>query len=561
MNKPWLSHYEPQVPPNLKYPNQPLNRFLEESAEKYPEHTAVVFFDAKITFAALNRMADNLSRALPGLDVKPGDRVAIMLPNCPQMVTSYYGVLKARGIIVQINPLLSASEVDFIVRDSGANTIICLPRYENVFAPLLKEGVLKHVVLTDVGDYASPLYRVLIGLESRLQRVPTGPKKGPGLYKFDDILAAGALAPAAEGKAASGDTALIQYTGGTTGSPKGAILSHSNLIANTLMCKAWLHDIKSGPGGDIFMGVTPFFHVYGMTVVMNLAICAGCTLVLLPRFMVDRVAETIKKYRCTIFPGVELMYNALNHSPKSARGYLSSIRGCISGAGPLYLAVQEKFESLTHGRVVEGFGLTEASPVTHCNPIFGERRTGTVGVPMPDTEARIVDPEKGAKDMPVGETGELIVKGPQVMKGYWNKPEATREMLRNGWLYTGDLAVMDKDGYFRIMERKKDMIKSRGENVFPRSIEEVLRKHPHVADAIVVGLPDEAMGEKIKAYVILRQGSVCSAEELAAFCRQSLAKFEIPHEFEFREALPKNIIGKILRRLLREEELKKKEAK
>lgn len=555
MNKPWLRHYEPQVPPALEYPKVPLSSFLEQTAARFPDHIAAHYFNAKMTYKNLNLMAGHFAASLASLGFSAGDRVALMMPNCPQMLAAYYGVLKARGVVVQINPLLAPPEVDFIIRDSGARIMVCLPRYEASFVPLLKEGILRHVVLTDVGDYASPIYRLLIKLESRLHHVPEGPKPGKGgLHKLSDLLATGASGAYTPPPAGAGDLAMIQYTGGTTGTPKGVMLTHANLVANTLQCRSLLYDVKSGPGGDIFLGVTPFFHVYGMTVVMNLAVYAGCTLVLLPRFIVNMVAEAVKKYKCTIFPGVELMYNTLNNSPKSAKGYLSSIRACISGAGPLYRAVQEKFESLTGGRVVEGYGLSEASPVTHCNPIFGERRIGTIGLPVPDTEAKIVDAAGGKKDMRPGEPGELIVRGPQVMQGYWNRPEDTKKALRGGWLYTGDLAVMDNDGYFRIMERKSDMIKSRGENVYPRNIEEALKKHPDVADAVVVGLPDEATGEKIKAYITVHKGSVVTVENLLEFCKRSLAKFEVPQEFEFRESLPKNLIGKILRRKLREEE-------
>jgi len=558
MKKPWLKYYEKGVPASLKYPDQPLNWFLEESAKKHPDHAAIYYFDEKITFKELNTMAGCVSRALPDLGLEPGDRVAIMLPNCPQIVAAYYGVLKARGIVVQVNPLLSPPEAGYIIGDSGAKIMITLPRYENVYAPLLEQGTICTVVLTDVGDYASPMYKMLIALDSFIHRVHKGKSKGPGIVQFDDILAAAPDAAKTKHKGPSPeDTALIQYTGGTTGNPKGVILTHANLVANTLQCRAWFNEMKTGPGGDVIMGVTPFFHVYGMTVVMNLGIYTGCTMVLLPRFIVDNVVETIKKYKCTIFPGVELMYNALNHSKKSARGYLTSIRACISGAGPLYQAVQEKFESLTGGRVVEGYGLTEASPVTHCNPVFGERKIGSIGVPVSDTEAKIVDHVHGEKELKTGEHGELIVRGPQVMKGYWNKPEDTSKALRKGWLYTGDLAVMDQDGYFRILERKKDMIKTRGENVYPRNIEEVLRKHPAVADAVVVGLPDDALGEKIKAYIIPCKGNRINIEELDAYCRKFLAKFEIPQEFEFRKSLPKNLIGKVLRRKLREEEAKR----
>jgi len=552
---PWYAHYEPQVVRHLGDIRRPLSGFLEASAERFPEHVATRYFGEIITYGQMDRMANRFANALPGLGFKPGDRVALMLPNCPQMVAAFYGTLKARGVVVQINPLLSAPEVAYQVCDSGAKILVGLPRFENIFGPLLADGRLEQVILTGVGDYAGFPYNFLIPAIARLHREKAGSRSGPGRNQFRDLLAAsGDSVPVPA--PAGGDLAVLQYTSGTTGKAKGAMLTHTNLVANALQCHAWLHDLKPGPGGDSFLSVIPFFHVYGMTVCMNLAIEAGCTLVLLPRFNVDSVLAAIRRYRCTIFPGVEIMYNALNHSPKSAKGYLKSIRLCISGAGPLYREVQEKFEALSGGKVSEGYGLTEASPVTHSNPLFGERRTGSIGLPFPDTEAKVVDHGKAERELPPGEVGELLVRGPQIMQGYWNRPEDNAKTLRNGWLHTGDIAKMDADGYFYIVDRKKDMIKTRGENVFPRNLEEVLMKHPGVADVVIVGIPDEALGEKIKAYIVPR-GPAPAPDDLAAFCRKYLAKFEIPQEFEFRDSLPKNIIGKTLRRILREEELSK----
>ena len=550
---PWFKHYEPQVMRHIGDFQRPVSALLESSAERFPGHVVTRYFGGKITFRQMDHMANRFAGALSGSGFKPGDRVALMLPNCPQMVASYYGTLKARGVVVQINPLLSAPEVAFQLCDSGARILVALPRFENIFGSLLKDGRLEQVILAGVGDYAGFPYKYLIPLAGKFHHEKLGPQNGAGRIQFRDFVAKGTEARPIPAPLAR-DLALIQYTSGTTGKSKGAMLTHSNIVANALQCHAWLHDIKPGPGGDSFLAVIPFFHVYGMTVCMNLAIEAGCTLVLLPRFNVDSVLSAIRRYRCTIFPGVEIMYNALNHSPKSAKGYLKSIRSCLSGAGPLYREVQEKFEALSGGKVSEGYGLTEASPVTHCNPLFGERRTGSIGLPFPDTEAKVVDHSRGECELPAGEAGELLIRGPQVMQGYWNRPEETAKTLRNGWLHTGDIARMDKDGFFYIVDRKKDMIKTRGENVFPRSLEEVLMRHKGVADVVVVGIPDEGLGEKIKAYIV--PGEVKpSPEELVEYCRKYLAKFEIPQEFEFRDSLPKNIIGKTLRRILRDEEL------
>jgi long-chain acyl-CoA synthetase len=336
------------------------------------------------------------------------------------------------------------------------------------------------------------------------------------------------------------------------------MLTHRNLVANTLQCRAWMPTLRDG--AEVFLGVVPFFHVYGMTACMNLAIYTGGLIVLLPRFGTKDVLRAIVKSRATIFMGVQAMYVAINNFPDVRRYDLSTIRICISGAGPLHVEVQERFEALTGGKVVEGFGLSEASPVTHVNPIFGRRIKGTIGLPLPDTEAKVMDVETGTREMPQGEAGELVIRGPQVMKGYWRRPDETAGVLRNGWLHTGDIATVDSDGYFTIVDRKKDMIKTKGENVYPRDIEEVLFRHPKIKDAVVVGVPEEFMGEMIKAYVVLRDGETATEDEIVEHCGRELAKFKIPKAVEFRQELPRTIVGKVLRRVLLDEELKKRHA-
>ncbi len=503
MRAPWYEHYEPRVPRKLSYPAVPLDRFLADAARRYPDHTATVYFGGRLSFRQLDGLANRFCHALPSLGFSPGDRVALMLPNTPALVAAYFGILRARGTVVQVNPLLAAAEVAHQIKDSGARILVTLPRFDPITVPLLHDGALGHLVLTEVEDGASPLYRLLIPLSARLKGEARGDRGGPGRVAWKALVAGRSeAAPAAEAKPR--DLALIQYTGGTTGVSKGAMLSHANLVANTLQCRAVMHDLKEGPGGDVFLGAIPYFHVYGMTVCMNLAVYGGCTQVLLPRFESARVLKNVRAQGCTIFPGVSAMYHALNQTRGARRGDLATVRACISGAGPLFKEVQERFESLTGGRVVEGYGLTEASPVTHCNPVFGRRKPGTIGIPLPDTLAKVVDEATGRRALPAGRVGELAVKGPQVMLGYWRKRAETRRALRGGWLYTGDLAVMDKEGYFRIAERKKDMIKTRGENVYPRRIEEILMKHPGVADVVVVGLPDKVIGESIKVYVVAR---------------------------------------------------------
>ncbi|MBI3358630.1 MAG: long-chain fatty acid--CoA ligase, partial [Nitrospirae bacterium] len=361
----------------------------------------------------------------------------------------------------------------------------------------------------------------------------------------------------------SSDLALLQYTGGTTGESKGVMLTHQNLVANTLQCRAWMPELKKGE--EVFLAVIPFFHVYGMSACMNLAISLGARLVLLPRFATRDVLKTIQKTKATIFMGIQAMYVAINNFPSVKKYDLSSIRVCLSGAGPLRVEVQRKFEELTGGKLVEGYGLSEASPVTHVNLMNGKRKEGSIGLPLPNTDARVVDLETGEKELPIGEVGELIVSGPQVMQGYWNKPKESQDALKNGsqgsypWLHTVDMARQDAEGFFFVVDRKKDMIKSCGENVYPREVEEVLYRHPKVLDAVVVGLPDNFSGEKIKAYLVLKEGESATVDEILDFCKQDLSRFKVPKEVSFRSSLPKTIIGKVLRRVLIDEEVRGKQ--
>jgi long-chain acyl-CoA synthetase len=360
---------------------------------------------------------------------------------------------------------------------------------------------------------------------------------------------------------APNDVALLQYTGGTTGTPKGVVLTHRNLVANTLQCHRWMPALRSGE--ENFLGVLPFFHVYGMSACQNLAVSVAACLTLLPRFQVGEVLKTIQQERITVFPGIPAMYGAINNYSQLERFNLRSIRLCISGAGPLHPDIQHRFEALTGAKLVEGYGLTEAAPVTHVNPIQpadNQRRSRSIGLPLPETEAKIMDVETGSRELPIGEVGELVIRGPQIMQGYWNRPEETRAVLRDGWLFTGDVARMDRDGFFYIEDRKKDMIKSSGENVYPREVDEVLCRHPKVKEAVVVGIPMGLRGELIKAFVVLRDGEKTTTAELLDHCRKELAKFKVPKKIEFRAALPKTVIGKVLRRVLLDEELQKRRA-
>jgi long-chain acyl-CoA synthetase len=556
---PWLRFYEAGIPARLEYPDITLGKILSGTASKFSDHPALLFFGEKISYGQLDALANRFAHALTGLGVKKGDRVALMLPNIPQMVIAYYGTLRTGAIAVATNPLYHAHELEVQLKDSGAETLVAVDMFYPVISPVLSKTRVKRLILCGIKDYLPFPLNLLYPIKAKIEKQWVSVKRVPPIYDFLSLLDKVRTTPV-NVDVSPDDIAILQYTGGTTGTPKGAMLTHRNLVANTVHNRVWLTRGKEGE--ERILAVIPFFHVYGMTTAMNLGVLMGAELILLPKFHTREVLEFINKYRPTIFPGIQAMYLAIGSYPKIQKYDLTSIKAAICGAGPLMHEVQERFEQLTKARIVEGYGLSEASPVTHCNPVFGTRKPGSIGLPFPDMEARIVDIETGEKEMPVGETGELVVKGPQVMKGYWNKPDETAHALRGGWLHTGDIAKMDNDGFFYIVDRIKDMIKTVGENVYPREIEEVLFMHPKVKDAVVVGIPhEEFLGEKIKAFIVLKEGETATAEEIIQFCREQLSKFKVPKEVEFRDQLPKTLVGKVLRRILRDEEMKKLETK
>jgi long-chain acyl-CoA synthetase len=557
--RPWVKFYERGVPESLTYPDLTLGNVLGQTAAKYPDNTALVFYGRKISYTELDALVNRFANALTGLGVKKGDRVALMLPNVPQMVIAYYGTLRLGAIAVATNPLYHEHELEVQLRDSGAETLVAVDMFYPVISRALPKTGVKRLVLCGIKDYLPFPLNLLYPIKARIEKQWVRVKRVPPIYDFLSLLGKAQATPVSTAVSPD-DIAILQYTGGTTGTPKGAILTHRNLVVNAVHNRAWLTVRKEGE--ERVLAVIPFFHVYGMTTAMNLGVLMGASLILIPKFHTKEVLHFINKYRPTIFPGIQAMYMAIGNYPKIHKYDLTSIKAAISGAGPLMREVQERFEQLTKARIVEGYGLSEASPVTHCNPVFGKRKLGSIGLPFPDMDAKIMDIETGENEMPVGEPGELVVKGPQVMKGYWNKPEETARALRGGWLHTGDIAKMDEEGYFFIVDRIKDMIKTVGENVYPREVEEVLFTHPKVKDAVVVGLPHEAfMGEKIKAYIVLKEGEAATAEEIIGFCREQLSKFKVPKEVEFRSELPKTLVGKVLRRVLRDQEMKKREAK
>jgi len=539
LNKVWYKFYPEGIRPRIGYPDITMPQFLEKAAKNFPERDAIAFAHVKMSFQMLSAMVNKCAAALADLGVKKGDRVAIMAPNCPQYVLGYMATLKLGAIVVQVNPMYVERELEHILNDSGAETIIAYdafyPRIKNVrnITPL------KNVILFMLGQPSGTADSDAIKAEELLMKYP--PEFAQVPVDMDE------------------DVAVFQYTGGTTGVSKGAMLTHRNITANALQVTEWFKDLEYGK--EKVLSVLPFFHSYGMTTCMNFSIVNAATMIVLPRFEIKECLEAIKQHQPTFFPGVPTMYIAINNYPNVREYGIDSIKGCISGSAPLPLEVAEKFEELTGGLLVEGYGLSETSPVTHCNPLVGQRKVGSIGIPLPDTDSKIVDLETGERELPPGETGELCIKGPQVMKGYWNMPEETAKTLRNGWVYTGDIAKMDEDGYFYIVDRKKDMIIAGGYNIYPREIEEVLFEHPKVMEAVVAGVPDPYRGETVKAFIVLKEGQHATEEEIIEYCKAHLARYKVPRLVEFRSELPKTIVGKVLRRILREEEIQKQKAK
>jgi long-chain acyl-CoA synthetase len=548
----WLRHYPPEVPATLDYPEVPLTQFLLDAAKDYPERDAFDFMGKSMTFRELLDEVYRFAAALKELGVQKGECVGIMLPNTPQGIIAYYAVLMIGGIVVQINPLYMKKELKHQLADSGATTIVCLdlvwPRVQEV----KPETKLKRVIVTRLSDYLPVPKNWLFQLKSKLAGESVSVNYGGDTYSFVSLLKKSSPEPMEPVFESADDIALLQYTGGTTGLAKGAMLTHRNLVANCCQAEAWLYKAKRTEPQS-FVGALPFFHVYGMTTVMNLGMKMAAKIILIPKFDTDLVLKKIQEHKPTFFPGAPTMYVGLINHPKISQYDLSSVDACLSGSAPLPLEVQEKFEELSGGLLVEGYGMTETSPVTHANLLWDRKKSGTIGLPWPDTDARIVDVETG-EVLPPGHEGELQVKGPQVMKGYWNRPEETEKVLKDGWMCTGDIAKMDEDGYFYILDRKKDVIIAGGFNIYPREVEDILYEHEAVKEAAVIGVKDDYRGETVKAFIVLKEGHSVTEKELDRFCRERLAKFKVPRLYEFRKELPKSSIGKVLRRVLADEE-------
>ncbi len=555
-NSPWLAHYDKGVPQTIDYPKAPLFYFLEEAARKYPDRACTIFKGAVISYKEMNAQTDAMAAALVKMGVKKGERVGIFMPNLPQFVVAFYGILKAGAAVVAINPTYPVDEIIMPVDDANIDVMFTLTRYYDKLVATRKRSKLKKIIVSNLKEALPPFTRLLFTL---VKEKKDGDRLGTlasGDVWMQDLLAKHANSAKPNVEVTPDDTAVFQYSGGTTGVPKGAVAMHRNVVANTLQIKSWMPSLE--PGKEVVLMGIPLFHVYGMVAGMNFAMANGASMVMVPnaRDLKD-VLDNISKYKATIFPGVPTLYNAINNHPdvKAGKYDLSSIKACISGSAALMRETKEKFEKLTGGKVFEGYGLSEAPTATHCNPLDGENKTGSIGMPLPDVEVKLVSLDDGETELAQGEIGEIIVHGPQVMKGYHNMPTETANSLREMkdgkvWLFTGDIARMDEDGYFYIVDRKKELIKPGGFQVWPREVEEAIMSHPKVLEVGVGGIPDPQRGETVKAWIVMKPGETITEAELKAFCKEHLAPYKVPTHYEFRAELPKTTVGKILRREL-----------
>ena len=545
MSKIWVPHYDQGVPESIHCPDSTVYQLLEEAVEANPSGTATLFAGTATSYRKLGATVDRFASVLSGLGVKKGDRVALVLPNIPAYPIAHFAVLKLGGILVPTNPLYVERELASQLNNSRAETVVILDQLYPRLSKVRDDTSVKRVILAGVKDFLPMVLGILYGLKNRS---PVRADEAKGIYTYRNLMKQPFRSVSAE-PVNPEETAIFLYTGGTTGVSKGAVLTHQNLVVNVHQTRSWLWSMQLGQ--EVLLCALPFFHSYGMTTGLHLAVVSHSTMLLVPRFELVDVVKQIKKHRPTIFCGVPSLYNAVSRYSKVSSSDVSSIRLCISGGAALPADIQQRFEALTGGKLVEGYGLSETSPVALVNPTHGHRKSGTIGVPVPGTEAKVVDPETRATLAP-GQVGELAIKGPQVMKEYWQMPEETAQVLQDGWLYTGDMAVMDEEGFFSIVDRKKDMIISAGMNIYPREVEEVLHHHPKIVEAAVVGIPSKVREETVKAFVVLEEGQELTQQELVQFCADKLSKYKIPKRVEFVEELPKSALGKVLKRVLKE---------
>ena len=553
--KPWFRFWPPNVPKSIDYPAVPLADLLKTTSEKHPDKTAIVYFDKPMTYRELDEAVDRFATALNALGVKKGDKVALYLANMPQFVIAYYGAIRIGAIETAISPLYREREVAHQLSDSEAETIVILDALYPVLEKVLDKTKVKRVIVTSLKEYM-PSAKAFLG--TVFKKIPSHKvERRENVHFFQELLAKYPPNPPKVDIDPKEDLVALQYTGGTTGTSKGAMLTHFNLVSNAVCCAEWLQGTK---GAETFLTVLPLFHIYGMTTGMNAPIYLAGEMVMLPKFDLEDSLKAIQKNRVTCFCGAPTMYSMLLAHPSFGKHDLSSVRFCISGSAPLPPEVQRKWMDATGGVLVEGYGLTESSPVTHCNPLDKSLKTvkvGSIGLPWPDTDAKIVDIETGNTELGVGETGELAVKGPQVMKGYWKIPDESAAVLKDEWLFTGDIGKVDEDGYFYITDRKKDLIKYKGYSVYPREIEDVLYEHPAVKLCAVIGKLDKVSGEIPKAFVVLKDETTATEEEIKKFVNDKVAPYKAIRELEFRKELPMTLVGKVLRRVLQEEEKRK----
>ena len=554
MDKIWHKFYENNVPKNLEFPQISLSEILHKSVQNNPERTALIFFGRKISYSELQSMVNRIASALTSLCVKKGDRIALVLPNCPEFVIFYFAALKIGAIVVPTNPMYSSREMKFQLKDCGAEILVILDVLYHKHKEAFVGSYVKKYIITSIQDFLPLAKSLIFPIKQWFENIDHTVEKKEGTFFFKNLLKSNKemlKSPSIDME----DLALLQYTGGTTGVSKGVMLTHRNLVANAFQSRLWVPDLIDGQ--ETTLVVLPLFHIFSLTVGLNASILMAASIVLLPQFKIKELLRSIEEYKVTLFLAVPTIFSVINNSTLIKKYKMSSLKFCLSGGAALPVEVLEEFENRTSKKIIEGYGLSEASPVTHVNPVSNNRKVGTIGLPVPGTDMKIVKGKLFKRSQSPEHDGELVVSGPQVMKGYWNRPDETKKVLSNGWLYTGDIAKMDEQGFCQILDRKKEMIIVGGNNVYPREIEELLYEKPEIMEAAVIGLPDKDRGEYIKAFVVLKEGAFLTGEDVIKYCKENLSQIKVPRRIEFKKDLPKSLIGKILKKTLKEEELKK----